>query len=173
MLLNRVSREESKSSLDWKGTSLVAPLLKNPPAMPESPVQFLFQEDPLDRDRLPTPVFLGFPGGSDGKEYSCNERDMGLIPGLERLPGEGHGNPFQYSCLENFHGQRKLGGYSPWGYRIGHDWVTKHSTAQELDRHQPTNFNGGMIWNMLMWRMYPWCPWWQHLEFWKLGIITN
>ena len=41
-------------------------------------------------------------------------RDMGLIPGLERSPGGEHGNPLQYSCLENPHGQRSLAGYSPW-----------------------------------------------------------
>ena len=74
---------------------------------------------------------------------TCNERDLGSIPGLEQLPGEGHGNPLQYSCLENFYGQRKLCGYSPWGHRGGRDWVTKRSAAQELDRHQPTSFNGG------------------------------
>ena len=42
-----------------------------------------------------------------------NIRDTGLIPGLGRSPGGGHGNPFQYSCLENPHGQRSLAGYSP------------------------------------------------------------
>ena len=44
---------------------------------------------------------LGFPGGSDGKESACNAGDPGSIPGLGRSPGEGHNNPFQYSCLEN------------------------------------------------------------------------
>ena len=53
------------------------------------------------RDRLSTPVFLGFPGGSDGKESACNAGDLGLIPGLGKSPGGGHGNPLQYSCLEN------------------------------------------------------------------------
>ena len=43
----------------------------------------------------------GFPGGSDGKESACNAGDLGLIPGLGRSPGEGNGNPLQYSCLEN------------------------------------------------------------------------
>ena len=43
----------------------------------------------------------GFPGGSDGKEYSCNAEDTGLIPGLGRSHGEGNGYPLQYSCLEN------------------------------------------------------------------------
>ena len=63
---------------------------------------------PWRRDRLPTPVFLGFPGGSDGKEFACNVGDLGLISGLGRSPGRGHGNPLQYSCLENPHGQRSL-----------------------------------------------------------------
>ena len=58
---------------------------------------------------------LGFPGGSDGKESACNAGDLGLIPGLGRSPGGGHGNPLQHSCLENPHGQRSLAGYSPWG----------------------------------------------------------
>ena len=44
---------------------------------------------------------LGFPGGSDDEEYACKAGDLGLIPGLGRSSGEGHGNPLQYSCLEN------------------------------------------------------------------------
>ena len=43
----------------------------------------------------------GFCGGSDSKESACNEKDLGLIPGLGDPPGGGHGNPLQYSCLEN------------------------------------------------------------------------
>ena len=43
---------------------------------------------------------LGFPAGSDGKESACNVRDLDSIPGLGRFPGEGNGNPLQYSCLE-------------------------------------------------------------------------
>ena len=43
----------------------------------------------------------GFPGDSDGKEFACSVEDLGLIPGLRRSPGEGNGNLFQYSCLEN------------------------------------------------------------------------
>ena len=43
---------------------------------------------------------LGFPGGSDSKESACNVGDPGLIPGSRRFPGEGNGNPLQYSCLE-------------------------------------------------------------------------
>ena len=44
---------------------------------------------------------MSFPGGSDGKASACNAGDLGLTPGLGRSPGEGNGNPLQYSCLEN------------------------------------------------------------------------
>ena len=56
---------------------------------------------PWRRNRLPTPVFLDFPCGSAGKESACNAGDLGSIPGLGRCPGEGNGNPLQYSCMEN------------------------------------------------------------------------
>ena len=69
---------------------------------------------PWRRDRLPTPVFLGFLDGSDGKESACNAEDLGSIPRLGRSPGGGHGNPLQYSCLENPHGQRSLVNCSTW-----------------------------------------------------------
>ena len=52
-------------------------------------------------DSLPTPVFLGSPCGSAGKESACNARDLGSIPGLGRCPGESKGYPLQYSVLEN------------------------------------------------------------------------
>ena len=44
---------------------------------------------------------MGFPGGSEVKASVCNMGDLGSIPGLGRFPGEGNGNPLQYSCLEN------------------------------------------------------------------------
>ena len=53
------------------------------------------------RDTLPTPIFLGFPCGSAGKESAHNVGDLGSAPGLERFPAEGKGYPFQYSGLEN------------------------------------------------------------------------
>ena len=56
---------------------------------------------PWRRDRLPAPVFSGFPDCSVGKESACSVGVLGLIPGLERSPGEGNSYPFQYSCLEN------------------------------------------------------------------------
>ena len=75
--------------------------------------------------------YLGFPGGSDGEESTCNAGDLGLIPGFGRFPGGGHGNPLQYSCLENPHGQRSLVGYSPRG-RKESETTEQLSTAQHI-----------------------------------------
>ena len=72
---------------------------------------------PWRRDGQPTPVFMGFSRGLDGKELTCNVGDLGSIPGLGRSPGGGHHNLLQCSCLENPHGQRSLAGYSPHSIR--------------------------------------------------------
>ena len=58
---------------------------------------------------------MSFFGDSDSKESACNAREVGLIPGLGRSPGGGHGDPLQYFCLENPYEQRSLVGYSSWG----------------------------------------------------------
>ena len=71
----------------------------------------------------------GFPGGSDSKESTCHEGDLGSIPGLGRSPGGEHGNPLQYSCLENPHRQRTLVGYSPRVCKES-DMAERLSTAQ-------------------------------------------
>ena len=55
-------------------------------------------------------VISAFPGSSAGKEFACNAGDLGSISRLRRSPGGGHGNPLQYCCLENPHGQRSLVG---------------------------------------------------------------
>ena len=62
-----------------------------------------------------TLVWKDFPGGSDGKASAYNEGDSGSIPGLGRSPGQGNGNPLQYSCLEKSHRWRSLAGYSQRG----------------------------------------------------------
>ena len=75
---------------------------------------------------------LGFPGGLVVKNLPANARDIrdaDSIPGLGPSPGEGNGNPLQYSYLENSHGQRNLAGYSPQGYqRVRHNLATKQQT---------------------------------------------
>ena len=75
--------------------SLISQLVKN-----RTPVRFLGQDICWRRDRLPTPVFLGLPCGSAGKESACNEGDLGFIPGLERSPEGGKDYPLQCSGLE-------------------------------------------------------------------------
>ena len=67
----------------------------------------------------------GFLGGSDGKNPPATWKIVCSILGLGRSPAGRHGNPFQYSCLENPHEQRSLAGYSPWG-------------RKELDRTEAT-----------------------------------
>ena len=72
---------------------------------------------PVEKNRLLTPIFLGFPGDLHGKESTCNSGDLGSIPGLGKSAGRECCNLFQYSCLENAHGQKSLAGYSPWGHK--------------------------------------------------------
>ena len=64
---------------------------------------------------------MGFPGDSDGNKSACNAGDLGSVPGSDRSPGEGNGNPLEYSCLENsmdrgtwqatVHGLQRVGHY--------------------------------------------------------------
>ena len=77
---------------------------------------------------LVQPVSLGFPGGSDGKESTCNSGNPGSIPGLGRSPGEGNGSPLQYSRLENSMDR------GTWWATRDHkeldttEWLTRHFT---------------------------------------------
>ena len=70
-------------------------------------------------------LYKGFPGGSEVKASACNVEDLGAIPGSERYPGEGTGNPLQYSCLEN-----------PMGREVW--WATVHGVA--MSRTQLSDF---------------------------------
>ena len=80
----------------------------------------------IDEVVLPILIFFplslfGFPGGSEDKASACNAGDPGLIPGLGRSPGEGNGNPLQYSCLENPMDREPGGLQSTGSQRVGHD----------------------------------------------------
>ena len=75
-------------------------------------------------------VLRGFHGGSDSKEPTCNLGDLGSIPGWGRFLGGGHGNPLQYSCLEDPYEQRSLAGCSPWGSK-------ELDTTERLSTHTP------------------------------------
>ena len=80
---------------------MMAQLLKNPPAMQETPAQFLGWEDLLEKGKATHSSILGLPSGSAVKESACNVGDLGSIPGLGISSGREKGYPLQYSCLEN------------------------------------------------------------------------
>ena len=73
----------------------------------------------LGVDEVPVYIYIywDFPGSSEGKESAFNAGDLGSIPGWGRSPGEGNGNPLQYSCLEN-------------SMDRGAWWATIHRVAQ-------------------------------------------
>ena len=73
-----------------------------------------------------------FLHSSVGQDSACNAGDLGSIPGLGRSPGEGNGNPLQYSCLEDPHGQRSLASPSPWGHRKSDTTERLNQTTSEI-----------------------------------------
>ena len=77
---------------------------------------------------LPCVIFLYFPGGSDGKESACSSGDPVSIPGLGRSPGEGNGNPPQYSCLENSMDR------GVWRVKV-HGFCKEPDTTERLSLH--------------------------------------
>ena len=80
---------------------------------------------PWRKDKLPSPVFLGFPGSSDGKESACHAEGLGLIPGLGRSPRGGHGNPL---LSWRFPWAKKSGGLHSMGLqKVRHNQATKHT----------------------------------------------
>ena len=64
---------------------------------------------------------VGFPGGSDGKEYAHNAEDKGLIPGWGKSPGEGNGKPLQYSCWRMLWTEEPGGLQAMGSQRVRHD----------------------------------------------------
>ena len=81
---------------------------------------------------------LGFPGGSDGKEPACNARDLGLISGLGRSPGGGHGYPLQDSCPENF-----MDMDSPWRISGGPHLTTESESVMDMGGQEGSTGESG------------------------------
>ena len=77
-------------------------------------------------------LLYGFPGGSEDKSSACNEGYLGSISGLGRSPGEGNGNPLQYSCLEN-----------PMDRGVW--WATVHGVAKSQTRLSDFTHTHGMF----------------------------
>ena len=94
----------------------------NSPALQETPVRFPGRKIHWKRDRLPTPAFLGFPGGSTGKESVCNVGYLGLIPGLGWEDREKGTAPHSSVLAWRIPGMGDPGGLLSMGsYRVGHD----------------------------------------------------
>ena len=117
------------------GASLVAQLVKNPSWIGKISWR---------RDRLPTPVFMGFPGGSDGKESTCNGGDLDSIPGLGRSHGGGRGNPLQYSCLENPMDRGACRLQSRGSQGVLHNWAAERSTPLVCDSKGSTSLTAAV-----------------------------
>ena len=127
-------------------------------------------------------LWTGFPGGSDGKESACSVVDLGLIPGLGRFPGGGHGNPLWYSCLENPHGQRSLAGQKESDTteqlnttcRVLNGWVEMNPSF--TPHCQPYHIRLGYKWiiiNILLsyWDLEIFCYNWVLFTLMKLSIL--
>ena len=106
------------------------------------------------------------------KESACYVGDLGLIPGWGRSPGGGHGNPLQYSCLENHYGQEPGRLRSTGLQRVGHDWATWHiCNWVQICLHW---FSARWIclslrrgcWSLQLW-------WWRHLLVFLLVILLG
>ena len=95
--------------------SLIAWVVKNPPAMQERPVRSWVRKIPWRRDRLPTPAFLGFPGGSAGKESACNAETWVQSLSWEDALKNGKA-PTPVFWPREFHGL-----YDTVSQRVGHD----------------------------------------------------
>ena len=78
-------------------------------------------------------LYMGFPSGSMVKNPPANAEEISLITGSRRFPGGEHGNPLQYSCLENPHGERSLVGYSPYYHKeLDTTEVIEHACMQYI-----------------------------------------
>ena len=121
-----------------------------PPGNPHCDFKFIMFDNRSIRlewqlTNLPSPTFPskyllkglpwwsgGFPGGSDSEESAHNVGDLDLISGPGRSPGEGNGNPHQYSCLENSMDREAWGAKSMMSQRVRHDWATEHTHRTAL-----------------------------------------
>ena len=96
MLVQNLEGDRTRTFLE-----MITQLVKNLPAMQETPVRFLDWKDLLEKGQATHSSILGLPLWSAGKECACNAGDLGSILGLGRSPRKGKGYILQYSGLEN------------------------------------------------------------------------
>ena len=133
--------------------------------------------------RLSKELYWGFPGGSVVKNPPASAGDagdMGLIPGLERSPGEKHGSPLQYSCLENpvflsgeSSGQRSLAGYSSKSHE-DQTWVSTQHTHRQLcssAQHAGGVSGGSAICSVWTWTCVHESPFW--MKGWSVTVASR
>ena len=102
----------------------------------------------------------GFPGGSDGKEFPCNEGDLGSIPGLGRSSGGGHDNSLQYSCLETSPWTEEPGGLQAMGsQRVRHDWASMHTHTHTHTHTQGQGRESPAVFGNLQFAACCWFTW--------------
>jgi len=160
-MLGKSAGEGIGYPLQYSWASLMAQLVKNPPALWETWVQSLDWEDPLEKRkathssilswRIPWTVYsplgckesdtterlslhsvIGLPRWLSGSELPANAGDVGLIPGLGRSLGEGNGNPLWYSCLKHPK-DRRLVVYSPWGCKRSQTTMSSLELGIDVD----------------------------------------
>ena len=85
-------------------------------------------------------IWLGSPGGSDGKDSACNAGDPGSIPGLGRSPGKGNGNPLQYSCMNS------MNTGATGSQRVGHNWATNFHFSLRSWLSNSLSWVSGGVW---------------------------
>ena len=96
-------------------------------------------------------IYTLLSSGSVVKNLPADERDAGCIPGLGRSPGEGNGYPLWYSCCEESHGWRSLGGYSPWGHkRVRHYLRLNNNSVYKVDKQQAPNTGSSTRYSVIM-----------------------
>ena len=122
------------------------------------------------------------------KNLPANAGDMGSIPGSGRSPGDGNGNPLQYSCMRKSHGQRSLVGCSPWGRKelnmTEHAYAHTNTHRISLNRGWMNNPHSSILLSTFLWTLAMWqghddvaqlqrAPFTQRPQMWLGGLIFN
>ena len=142
LIVSRAAGRKDRISLQKWGThqsrveraSLIAQLVKNPPAMQETPVQFLGQEDPLEKGKATHSSILGLPLWLSCWRICVQCGRPGFNPWVGKIPWRRKWQPTPVLLLGKFHQQRSMVGYSPWGRKESdmNEWLHFVSSLRSL-----------------------------------------